>query len=109
MDWPERPGSGRVVNGLNIVRTTPAALKVWEKSPCLSRSLGSVLVMVDAVRLRRPSKAVKKNVRFFPLYNFGNRTGPPMVAPNSLRLKLPSLTPRALLKKLLESTALFRK
>jgi hypothetical protein len=35
----------------------------------------------DAERFWKPSKAAKKNVRFFPLYNRPSCTGPPQDPP----------------------------
>ena len=64
---------------------------------------------VEAERCRRPSYTAKKNVRFLPSYNFGIDTGPPKLAPNSLRWNLPSLVPLAFENQLLASILLLRK
>ncbi len=64
----------RVSGSCNAVVTT-------EKSPLRMAGVSVVADATRVVRLLNPSKFDMKNRRFFPLNNFGIRTGPASVKP----------------------------
>jgi hypothetical protein len=75
---PLPDGFGPVVNGSKMRISWPFCANVCEKSPLRCASVGTVVVVSEALSWRSPSYEVMKNV-------FPRRIGPPATPPNWLR------------------------
>ena len=99
---PEPEGFWRVVEGSYMTIIAPAALRVCEKSPPRSRSVGTDAVVESARRSRSASKDTRKKVLSLMM-------GPLNTPPNCDRLKLNNCCPRRLSKKLFASNLELRR